>query len=182
MLSRKSVFVLSLMAAASFNAAACFTVYDRSSNVVYQGQQSPVDLSLPLKDAVNSRFPGGHMVFEQGGRCEPIALAQQQASRRAASTQVAGAPDTSVMGAGPANGKMTRAATAPVPAGVNSPMLTNRSTAIAANLPYRELGGGIVVIPAQAAAGMRMSSMTVVPSQAVAAAPTRGAPVTAGRS
>jgi hypothetical protein len=45
-----------------------------------------------------------------------------------------------------------------------SPLLTDLRTAQSMNLPYNELSGGIVVVPAQAAARVVGPSVTVVPA------------------
>jgi hypothetical protein len=49
---------------ASVNAMACYTVYDRNNNVVYNAQTAPVDMSRPLHETVPAAFPGGTMVFD----------------------------------------------------------------------------------------------------------------------
>jgi hypothetical protein len=169
----KSLFILSVLAAASFNAAACYTVYDGSDRVVYQGQEAPVDLSQPLNRAIQARFPGGHMVFEQAARCEPISHAQQMRKAPQVAAAPASVPNTAVMGAGPASGKVDRSAVRPAALAGNSPMLTHRQTAISMNVPYRVLSGDIVVVPAQAAGQVGMSTVTVVPPGVVAARATR---------
>lgn len=45
-----------------------------------------------------------------------------------------------------------------------SPLLTDRHTAESHNLPYTVLQGGIVMVPADAAAKVRLPAVTVVPS------------------
>lgn len=60
------------LGAASFNAAACYTVYDRSDRVVYQSEMPPVDMSRPLHETLPARFPGGHMIFEAAGECQAV--------------------------------------------------------------------------------------------------------------
>ena len=167
-MSRKSLFILSVLAAASFNAAACYTVFDRSNRVAYQGNLPPVDMSLPLHRGLQSRFPGGHMVFDQSAACAPIVM--QQVSRAPVASVP---PDTSVMGAGPANGKAVRS-THRAAAPSTSPLITDARTAESMHLPYRSLGGNIVVVPAQAAAQVRLPNMTVVPATPVASARTNG--------
>lgn len=70
-----------MLGAASLNALACYTVYDSSNRVVYQGESAPVDMSLPLHQALQARFPGSHMVFDTAMACmslttvAPIAVA-----------------------------------------------------------------------------------------------------------
>jgi hypothetical protein len=64
------ILFCSLLATASLQAMACYTVYDRSNRVVYQGESPPVDMSLPLHQALAPRFPGASMVFDAGAACE----------------------------------------------------------------------------------------------------------------
>lgn len=71
----KSVLLTSVLGAASLNALACYTVYDQSSRVVYNGEAPPVDMSLPLHDALAARYPGAHMVFDTQASCPSIAAA-----------------------------------------------------------------------------------------------------------
>jgi hypothetical protein len=71
----KPLLLAAMLGAASLNALACYTVYDRSSRVVYNGEAPPVDMSLPLHDALAARFPGGHMVFDTQTDCPSIAAA-----------------------------------------------------------------------------------------------------------
>jgi hypothetical protein len=58
-----------VLGAASFQASACYTVYDRSDRVVYQSLDAPVDMRRPLHETLPSRFPGGHMVFDTEPQC-----------------------------------------------------------------------------------------------------------------
>lgn len=71
------VFFGSLLAAASLQAVACYTVYDRSNRVMYQGERPPVDMSLPIHETLPSRFPGGHMVFDGDTACQDVVAARQ---------------------------------------------------------------------------------------------------------
>jgi hypothetical protein len=67
------VLFCSLLACASAQAMACYTVYDRSNRVVYQGADAPVDMGLPLHTALASRFPAGSsMVFDTTADCPSI--------------------------------------------------------------------------------------------------------------
>lgn len=133
-------------------ALACYTIYDPSNRVAYQGEEPPVDMSLPLREALQRRFPGGHMVFEQTNDCPSISIARvsrpagvsappntlvmgsgpnrKVAVARTVETQVAmspppGIPNTAMMGAGPPN-------TAVMGAGPSSGVVTHRRTVIAA--------------------------------------------------
>ena len=51
-------------------AMACYTVYDKSDRVVYSSQLPPVDMSLPLHETLPKAYPGSHMVFVTGAKCE----------------------------------------------------------------------------------------------------------------
>lgn len=63
-----------LFAAASFNAAACYTVYDRANRIVYQGEESPVDMSRPIHETLPLRYPGGQLVFDNQTDCTSVNL------------------------------------------------------------------------------------------------------------
>lgn len=178
------VLLLSLVAMVPIQALACYTVYDRSNRVMYQGAEPPagVDMSQPLHRALERRYPGGHMVFNAGDACAPVPFAQLARPQGPAappntlvvasnaSTQISDAPfDTRVMGAGPAPGAR-RAGATPVAARSSSPLLTDRRTALAMNLPYKVMSGDIVLVPAQAAARVNLPNMTVIPATATAPA------------
>jgi hypothetical protein len=47
----------------SGQALACYTVYNRANQVVYQALAAPVDMRYQLHETLPSAFPGGHMVF-----------------------------------------------------------------------------------------------------------------------
>ncbi|MBI5276326.1 MAG: hypothetical protein HY854_07675 [Burkholderiales bacterium] len=161
MSSRKSIFMLAALAVASFNAAACYTVVDRSNRVLFQGEDSPVDMSRAVKPQIDARFPGGHLMFDLG-RCEavPVAMLARPAG-------VPAAPNTAVMGAGPANGKVVATASTSRRA-PSSPLLTDRRTAESMNLPYTVLQGNVVVVGATAASRVDLPTFNVVPSPVAA--------------
>jgi len=74
--------LLAALAAASVNALACYTVYDRNDRIVYNAQRPPVDMSLPLHETLPRVFPGGHMVFAANTDCPastaaPVAMRAQ---------------------------------------------------------------------------------------------------------
>ncbi len=54
---------------ASVNAMACYTVYDRNNNMVYNSQTPPVDMRRQLHETVPVRFPGSTMIFGSGTDC-----------------------------------------------------------------------------------------------------------------
>lgn len=166
------------LALAAANAMACYTVYDGANRVMYQGAEPPVDMSQPLHTALQRRYPGGHMVFEQGAECVPVPFANLSRPAGPAiprNTVVLGAlpntavmggpPNTAVMGAGPAAPRPAVArAAAPRRAPSTSPLLTDVRTARAMGLPYQPLQDGIVVVPAAAAARVDLPTMTVIPA------------------
>lgn len=133
--------LLSALAFSSVNAmAGCYTVYDRSNQVVYNAQTPPVDMSRPLHETLPARYPGGHMVFGAGSDCP-------------------------------------RHATAPVatPArttGKPAPLLTDRRTAAALNVPHTILPSGVALVsnpPPMIGGGM----MVLTPASATQRAPQR---------
>jgi hypothetical protein len=169
---RTSLLLATLLGAASLNAMACYTVYDSTNRVLYQGQTSPVDLSKPLHETLGRTHPGAHMVFEQDATCRPVGIAQMARATgpgAAPNTAVMGAGasmNTAVMGAGPARvATSTRRADAPSTA----PLLTDRRTAMANKVPFTVLSGDVVMVPASYAGRLAAPSVTVVP----AAAPSR---------
>lgn len=66
------ILFCSLLASASVQAMACYTVYDGANRVLYQGEEPPVDMSLPIHETVPARFPGGHMVFDTQAACTSV--------------------------------------------------------------------------------------------------------------
>jgi hypothetical protein len=77
MMHRWKLFLISgVLGAASLNALACYTVYDHASRVIYNGEAPPVDMSLPLHDALAARFPAGaQLVFDTQASCPSFAPA-----------------------------------------------------------------------------------------------------------
>jgi len=69
MLRRSYLVLCAVLVAASFDASACYTVYDRSDRVVYQSENPPVDMSRPIHETLPLRFPDGHMVFDTTATC-----------------------------------------------------------------------------------------------------------------
>jgi len=145
---------------AGANAMACYTVFDASNRVVYQGEQVPVDMSLPLREALAARrFPAGSsMVFNQGAACAPVGMAQIARSN---------APMV------PANTiRMERTGRTTSPSSEAAPLLTDRATAQRNGLPHTVVAGNIVVVPAAAAARVDLPTFTIVPADtALARAP-----------
>lgn len=143
---------------AGANAMACYTVYDGNNRVVYRGVDAPVDMSMPLKEALATRFPAGaSMVFNQGASCTPVSIAQV-----ARPTGPMVPPNTI---------RMERTGRTAKPTSDASPLLTDRATALRQNLPHTVVSGEIVMVPAQVAARMDLPTFTVIPTdEAVARA------------
>lgn len=74
----KSCVCGALFAAASLNAAACYTVYDRNNRIVYNAQTAPIDMRLQIHETLPRVFPGAHMVFDDSTDCP---ITQERAPR-----------------------------------------------------------------------------------------------------
>jgi hypothetical protein len=91
-------------ALAAGQAMACYTVYDRNNQIVYNAQTPPVDMSQPLHETLPQKYPGGHLVFGSGADCplEPPVRQMRAASTNgrsplltdAATAQALGLPHT----------------------------------------------------------------------------------------
>ncbi|GAB3776703.1 hypothetical protein GCM10028796_54680 [Ramlibacter monticola] len=139
------------------NAMACYTVYDSGNRVVYQGPLAPVDMSLPLHEALAQRFPRGvQMVFNQSANCQPVGLGQ--------------VPRPTGADVPPNTIRMERT-NAPSSSSGPSPLFTDRLTAERAQLPHTQVAGDIVVVPPLAADRAMHAAVTVLPATTVAAAP-----------
>ena len=68
----KSLLLVPLLGFASVQALACYTVYDNSNRVMWQGDKPPVDMSRPLGETVPARFPGGQLVFDDSASCPVV--------------------------------------------------------------------------------------------------------------
>lgn len=140
---------------AGANAMACYTVYDGNSRVVYRGLDAPVDMSLPLHQALATRFPAGSsLVFDQGATCTPVSIAQVA---RPVGPNV---PVNTI--------RMERTGKEVRPSSSSAPLLTDRQTAMRQGLPFTTVAGDIVMVPPEAAVRADMSSFTVIPSETVA--------------
>ena len=81
----KNLALFALLGLAAGNAAACFTVYDRSNAIVYYAQTPPVDMTPPFNDKLQKAFPGSHMVFGDTTGC-PVKQAGYNPARPPAAT------------------------------------------------------------------------------------------------
>ena len=97
---KRELGVLFGLLLAGANAMACYTVYDGNGRVVYRGLQTPVDMSLPLHQALAGRFPAGScLVFDQSPTCTPVSIAQVAQAIQAGqySVGIAGGTETMTM-------------------------------------------------------------------------------------
>lgn len=145
------IAIVGALALAAANAMACYTVYDAQKRVVWQGSDPPVDMSLPLHEAVSRRFGAGStMVFNQNDQCTPVSIA-----RVARPTGTTPPPNTL---------RMERTGRQYSPSS-EAPLLTDRRTAEANGLPHTEVAGDVVMVPPAAAARANVPTFSVIHSQ-----------------
>jgi hypothetical protein len=151
---RKMKFKFALLAGlllAGANAMACYTVYDASNRVVYQGVQTPVDMSMPLHEALSERFSrGAQLVFDQNTDCRPVGLAQLP---RPSGTDV---PPNTI--------RLERGSGARPSSSGPAPLFTERETAERAHLPHTQVAGDIVMVPPEVAERAMHTTVTVLPA------------------
>ncbi len=58
------IFII-LLTQSSLASATCYRIFDSTGQVVYQSSTPPVDLSGSISQAVESKFPGGHLIIDQ---------------------------------------------------------------------------------------------------------------------
>ena len=163
----KYAFLGGILLLAGANAMACYTVYDAGNRVVYQGLQSPIDMSLPLHEALSQVFPrGSQMVFDQTATCRPVGLAQLP---RPTGGEV---PPNTI--------RLERSNSVRPPSSSSSPapLFTDRETAERAHLPHTQVAGDIVVVPPEVAERAMHAAVTVLPASTFAAGTTPTAPNT----
>ena len=135
---------------AGANAMACYTVYDGSGRIMYRGLETPVDMSLPLHQALEGRFPAGaSLVFDHSPSCTPVSVAQVA---RPTGPMV---PVNTI--------RMERSGRQMSPSS-SAPLLTDRETALRQHLPHTQVAGNIVMVPAGAAARADIPTYTVIPA------------------
>lgn len=153
------IALLGTLLLAAGQAMACYTVYDASNRVLYQGRESPVDMTMQLHEALAQRFPrGAQMVFDQNSSCTPIGVAQ---ATRPTSSDVP--PNTIQFQRG------TRGAPS---SSAPAPLLTDRETAAREHLPYTQVAGDVVVVPPVVAERAMHGGVTVLPSSTFVAGST----------
>jgi hypothetical protein len=152
---KRKLGVLFGLLLAGANAMACYTVYDGNARVVYRGLQPPIDMSLPLHEALAGQFPAGSsLVFDQSPTCAPVGVAQ------VARPSGPDAPPNTI--------RMERTGRQMSPSS-SAPLLTDRKTAQRQNLPYTQVAGDIVMVPPQAAARANVPNFTVIPAETAVA-------------
>lgn len=158
----KNALLAGLLLSAA-NAMACYTVYDANNRVVYRGPEAPVDMSLPLREAVAQRFArGSSLVFDQTATCTPVGIAQ------------VARPTGPMVPVNTIRSESTGRTLSPTSA---APLLTDRETAARNGLPHTVVAGDIVMVPGNAASRVATPSFTVIaPDTALASG--NGAPDT----
>ena len=73
---------VSLPGLLSSQALACYTVYNRSDQVVYLAAAAPVDMRYPLHQTLPAVFPGGHLVFSVTDTACPLVNRSRDSSVR----------------------------------------------------------------------------------------------------
>ena len=144
-----------LLLLAGANAMACYTVYDSHSRVVYRGPDAPVDMSVPLHEALAARFQrGSSMVFEQDAQCTPVGIAQ------VARPTGGIVPVNTIRMEG--NGRQASPTSA-------APLFTDLQTAERQHLPHTVVAGDIAMVPPSVASRMDLPSFTVLPTDVAVA-------------
>lgn len=49
--------------------ATCYTVYDKSDKIVYKSSEPPFDLSTPISEGIQSKYPGGYLIKTESRIC-----------------------------------------------------------------------------------------------------------------
>lgn len=144
------------LALAGANAMACYTVYDGHARVLWQGTNPPVDMSLPLHEAVQRRFgQGATMVFNESASCKPLGVAE------VARPSVGDVPPNTM--------RLERTGRQIKPTS-SAPLFTDRQTAEQSNVPYTTVAGDIVRVPPAAADRAITATVTVLPTDTAVAA------------
>jgi len=149
--------VLCALLLAGANAMACYTVYDAAGRVAYRGLEAPVDMSLPLHQALEqARFSAGSsVVFDQSATCTPVSVAQVA---RPTSPNV------------PVNTIRLERSGRQISPSSSAPLFTDKQTAQRAGVPYTQVAGDVVVVPPAAAARIDMPTVTVIPADTTSVA------------
>lgn len=144
------------LALAGANAMACYTVYDGHARVLWQGTNPPVDMSLPLHEAVQRRFgQGATLVFNESSTCKPLGVAE------VARPSVGDVPPNTM--------RLERTGRQIRPTS-SAPLFTDRQTAEQSNVPYTTVAGDIVRVPPGAADRAITATVTVLPTDTAVAA------------
>ncbi len=81
-----SAFALLISLSGLTGAQNCYTVYSTSNEIIYQSRIAPVAMNVPsIGVALEKRFPGGSMVFNNSAICEevnPETIAKQKADQK----------------------------------------------------------------------------------------------------
>ena len=79
-----------LPALLSSQAAACYTVYNRNNQVLYNAAVAPVDMRYQIHQTLPAVYPGGHLVFSVTDTACPALNRSRDASANAAVNSMPG--------------------------------------------------------------------------------------------
>lgn len=65
--------VLGLLATTWAHGSLCFTLVNARGAVVSHSSTSPVDLSYPISDELQRKYPGHHLIFADDKNCPALA-------------------------------------------------------------------------------------------------------------
>jgi hypothetical protein len=149
------VALLCGLALAGANAMACYTVYDANSRVVYQGAETPVDMSMQLHEALAARgFPAGsRMVFDRDA-CGRVPVAMNSSSSRELP------PNTIRISRDRPEAKVAQ-----------GPLLIEPGRAASLGMPHTVIANNIAVVAPVVALRDTTPAVTVVPATEIASAP-----------
>ncbi len=68
----KYALLLAITLLSAPQAFACFTVYNRANQIVYNAQTPPVDMRYQIHEVLPAVYPGGHMLFGMDPQCPVV--------------------------------------------------------------------------------------------------------------
>ncbi|MCG2592932.1 hypothetical protein LZ009_09080 [Ramlibacter sp. XY19] len=143
--------LLAGLALAGANAMACYTVYDANARVLYQGADTPVDMSMQLHEALAARgFPAGSRMQFDRASCATVPVAMGPSSRDLP-------PNT-----------IRISKNRPEQRVAQGPLLTEPGRAASLGMPHAVIANNIAVVSPANAVLDRSSAVTVVPAETVA--------------
>ena len=144
--------LLAGLALAGANAMACYTVYDANARVLYQGAETPVDMSMQLHEALAARgFPAGSRMQFDRDSCARVPVALGATANRDLP------PNTIRISKDKPEARVAQ-----------GPLLTEPGRAASLGMPHTVIANNIAVVSPAVAVMDRTPAVTVVPAEAVA--------------